>query len=248
MKKDLDKEERSRLYRRLQSHLDYYIALLLWGLFFFSIISVWAVGVLDPDHGGLTMVLQVGPIYLFFPLFATFGMVSDRILVKELLENLKDKVIIKEGRKSAISKEDIVRISSIILLIFVSLPWLAARLGLDAPILFFHPVHVGENHGWIGVYMLLSVILISKTERLYLDSIFKEISIYVLCFMMLWGFGLMIEDFTKEQFNSFFPFLVWGTTNDFWWGIILQIAIVAVISLPIYYFGWCKYYKKRING
>ncbi|MHA1650471.1 MAG: hypothetical protein ACTSYB_09760 [Candidatus Helarchaeota archaeon] len=40
MTKLLNEKEKFKLQERLQSRLDYYIAALLWGLFFFSFISI----------------------------------------------------------------------------------------------------------------------------------------------------------------------------------------------------------------
>ncbi|MHA1650472.1 MAG: hypothetical protein ACTSYB_09765 [Candidatus Helarchaeota archaeon] len=204
--------------------------------------------------------LQVAPIYLFFPLFATGGMFSDRILTKDLLKASKELEPIRhrddKSIKIRLCKEDYIRIGIIIVLLFISLPWIAARLGLflepyDSTymcrLLFFQPVHIGENHGWIGVYMLLSIILISKTEKLYIESIFKELSILLLCFLALWGIGLVIHDFVKEQFNLSFPFYVWGSDINFLQGFFIQILIILVLALIIYYLGWRGYYRLKFQ-
>ena len=94
--------------------------------------------------------------------------------------------------------------------------------------------------------MLLSVILISKTEKLYADSIFKEISVYVLCFLTLWGLGLFIEDFAKEQLFIEFPFVIFGTDFEFFLNLSIQIVIVGALSFLMYYLGWKKYYKRKL--
>ncbi len=259
MTKLLNEQEIIRLKKRLQSRLDYYVVILVWGLCSFSFLSTLFIGSLDPDHGGLSAALQVAPIFLFFPVFALIGAVSDRILVKDLYmkSNVK-KFIISQGEKSRsrLVKEDYIRIGITIFLIFISLPWIAARLGLFlrlydstlmSDVFFFQPVHLGEHHGWIGIYMILCVLLLSKTEKLYLNSIFKELFIYLLCFLLIWGIGLLLNDFTYEQMHFTFPFLVWGTDTNFFWGLSIQILIVAALSFPLYYFGWYQYYKKVNN-
>ncbi|MHA1357522.1 MAG: hypothetical protein ACTSRC_05375 [Candidatus Helarchaeota archaeon] len=259
MSHQLNRAEISRLQRRIKSRLDYVIAFLLWGFGYFNFISVWIIGRIDSNYGGLAFALQVAPIYLFFPAFATFGMVSDRILASDILKNSDQSMVNERSSKintNRLCNEDYIRIGLIIALVFVSLPWITARLGLflepydstlGAHVLFFQPVHVGENHGWIGVSMIISVILITKTERLYMQSIFKELSIYLLCFLMLWGVGLTLDDFLWEQFHLNFPFLVWGSGTGFIWGIIAQSIVIAGLSFPIYYLGWCKYYKLKLN-
>ena len=141
--------------------------------------------------------------------------------------------------------EDYLRIISVAIITFVGLPYLAALIGIPN-VLFFQPVHLGLNHGYLGVYMLLSVILISKTEKLYTNSIFKEISIYALCFLTLWGLGLLTEDFAKEQLFLNFPFVVIGNDFEFLLNLIIQIVIVGMLSFLAYYLGWRKYYKRKL--
>ncbi len=244
MEEKLKNQEILKLKTRLQNRLDYYIAIVLWGLFFFSFLSTWAIGYPDP----IQLIITTS-IYLFFPLFATLGMVSDRILVGDLLKysDHKNSIMIRRNHRNwRVSIEDYVRIILIIGLIFINLPWIAARLGFTS-ILFFQSVHVGEHHGWIGTYMILSVLLITKTERLYLDSIFKEISIFLLCFLTIWGCGLIIDDFMIDYLlNSSFPFVVWEESTGFYASLTIQIVIVTLLSFIIYYIGWRKYYKKII--
>ena len=251
MAKIPDKQEISQLQQRLQSRTDYSISILLWGLFLFSFISVWAVGALDPINAGFQMAVQLAPLFIFFPLFATIGMVSDRVLVQDKLNLAKKSgskgTITKNENKWQLNKEDCIRIILISIVLFISLPWMVARLGLSH-VLFFQPVHLGEHHGWIGAYILLSIILISKTEKLYSKSIFKEGSIYLLCFLIFWGSGLLFEDFAKEQLNISFPFLVLDIFTLDQLGILaIQITIITILSFLIYYFGWRKYYKKKIE-
>ncbi len=255
--KKFTEEEVTRLQQRLKSHLDYYIAFLLWGLFLFSFISVWIVGSLDPEHAGFNVAIQTAPFYLFFPGFATFGMIADRILTKDLLKLANYSTSIeKEDMISKLNREDYLRIGIILSLVLVGLPWIAARLGLFltnvdstivSQVIFFQPVHLGDHHGFIGIYMLLSVLLISKTEKLYNNSIFKEITIYFLCFIAVWGLGLMIDDFFTEQLNLNFPMIVWFESFDLLGLFMVQCMIIAGISGLIYYFIWRKFYKLRIN-
>lgn len=257
MKESLSEAEIMRLRRRLRSRLDYYVAILLWLLFFFSFLSIWSVGALDPTNAGFKVAVQIAPIFLFFPVFATFGAVSDRILINDLLKystkGQPNQLKVESGQFH-LNREDYLRISLIILLLFISLPWLAARLGLClvpvdstfvVQVFGFQPIHVGEHHGFIGVYMLLAVLLISKTEKLYLNSIFKETSIFGLCFAMIWGLGLVLNDFLKEQLNFDFPFWVWSTDPSLIGWLAGQIAIIALLAGLVYYFGWKKYYKER---
>ena len=236
------------MHSRLRSHLDYYVAILLWSLFFFSVFSIWAIGALVPPHGGLVRVIQVSPLLGFFPLFATFGMISDRILIKDILNHSNyansPKNHIEQKEKLLVS-EDYLRIIFVAIITFVGLPYIAALFGIPN-VLFFQPIHLGLNHGYLGVYMLLSVILISKTEKLYTNSIFKEISIYLLCFLTLWGLGLLIEDFAKEQLFLNFPFVVLGNDFEFLLNLIIQIVIVGIISFLSYYLGWRKYYRRKL--
>jgi hypothetical protein len=257
MKKALTEAEIMRLKRRLQSHLDYYVAITLWFLFFFSFISIWGIGFLDQTNAGFKVAFQVAPVLLFFPAFATFGAISDRILIGDLLKystkNQSDHRKI-QSEQLLLSHEDYIRVGLIILLLFISLPWLAARLGLclvpvDSTfvvhIFFYQPIHVGEHHGFIGIYMLLTILLISKTEKLYLNSIFKEVSIFGLCFAMIWGIGLVLNDFLQEQLNLNFPFWVWSTDSNLIGWLAVQIGIITVLTGLVYYFGWKKYYKEK---
>lgn len=257
MKKTLTEAEISRLRGRLQSHLDYFVAILLWLFFLFSFISTWAVGSLDQTNAGFKVAFQVAPILLFFPAFATFGAISDRIMIGDLLRysakdfSAQEKV---QSKQSRLSHEDYIRIGGIILLFFISLPWLAARLGLClVPVdssfvvqaLFFQPVHVGEHHGFIGIYMLIAILLISKTEKLYLNSVFKEVSIFGLCFALIWGLELVLDDFLQEQLNFDLPFWVWSTDPNLIGWLAVQIGIIALLTGFMYYFGWKKYYKVK---
>ena len=135
----------------------------------------------------------------------------------------------------------------IISLIFISLPWIAARFGFTS-IPFYKSVHIGEHHGWIGSYIIFSILLITKTEKLYLDSAFKEISIYFLGFFAIWGCGLVIDDFMTDYLNNTsFPFVVWGEDAGFYASLIIQIVVVAILSFFIYYFGWRKYYRVKLK-
>ena len=257
MKKTLSEAEITQLRIRLQSRLDYFIAILLWFLFIFSFFSIWAIGSLDPIHAGLMVAIQDSPIFLLFPAFATFGMISDRILVSDLLKySVKNNPVqdIAKSNGFRLNHEDCIRIFLITLILFISLPWLAARLGIflqpydstfNAQVLFFQPVHIGEHHGFVGIYMILAIILISKTEKLYLDSIFKEITIYGLCLALVWGIGLFINDFSQEQLNINFPFWVWNTDPSSFIWFAMQLCIIAGLSGIIYYLGWRKYFKKK---
>jgi hypothetical protein len=256
MKKSLTEAEIMRLKRRLRSRLDYFVAALLWVLFFFSFFSIWAVGSLDQTNGGFQVAFQVAPILLFFPAFATFGALSDRILIGDILKySAKDHSgqLKVESGQFRLNREDYFRIGLIIVLFFISLPWLAALLGLGlvpvdstfvVHVFFFQPVHVGEHHGFIGIYMLLAVLLISKTEKLYLNSIFKEVSIFGLCFAMIWGLGLVLDDFLQEQLNIGFPFWVWSTDPNLIGWLAIQIGIITLLTGFVYYFAWKKYYKQ----
>lgn len=240
--------EAKRLQRRLRTKLDYYVATLLWGFFIFSFLSVWFLGIIDPINAGFQICLQVAPILVFFPIFATFGMISDRILASDSLKlsKISQTLISKENKQDwKVIKEDYVRIIAIIVLVVVALPWIAARLG-HSQTLFFNPVHLGEHHGYIGFYMLISLILISKTEKLYTESIFKEISIYLLCFLTIWGSGLFLEDFLKEQLYLNFPFIVFFDFNQL--GVlVIQILVVGGLSYIIYYLGWRNYYREKLK-
>ncbi|MHA1267723.1 MAG: hypothetical protein ACTSRS_20980 [Candidatus Helarchaeota archaeon] len=225
------------------------MAIVLWGFFAFSFLSIWFLGQIDSLHAGLNMAIQFAPLLGFFPSFATIGMIADRILVKDLLttSNFQHLTEPQTPRKAShYSKEDIIRLTMILILFFLSLPWIGARLGITQ-ILFFQNVHLGEHHGYIGFYILISVLLISKTEKLYYNSIFKELSIYFLCFSLLWGAGLFLNDFCSEQFLFQFPFVVWGEGADFFQAFVIQSLIIAILSLIIYYGGWRRHYKKIIT-
>ncbi len=228
--------------------MDYYVAILLWGWFFFSVFSIWAIGALVPLHGGLSLVIQVSPLLGFFPLFATFGMISDRILTQDLLHH-SNYANSPENHTNQTGKplvwEDYLRMILVVILLFFGLPYIAALFGIPK-IIFFQPVHLGLNHGFLGVYMLLSVILISKTEKLYSNSFFKELSIYILCFLTLWGLGLLIEDFAKEQLFLNFPFVIIGNDTEFFLNLTIQIVIVGVLSFLVYYLCWRQYYKRKL--
>lgn len=205
-------------------------------------------GEIDSIYAGFPIILQVAPILAFFPIFATFGMISDRILASDTLKYSKfaqshSSMEIERGWN--LSREDYIRIIDVTVLIFLAIPWIVARIGYSQ-ILFFNPVHIGEHHGYIGFYMLVSLILISKTEKLYASSIFKEISIYLLCFLTVWGGGLMLEDFLKEQFSLTFTFVVVLDLNNLG-GLVIQIIIISVLSYLIYYLGWRKYYREKIK-
>lgn len=228
---------------------------MLWAFFLFSFLSVWALGSVEPVYSGIKVALQVLPVLGLFPAFASFGMISDRILTKDLLRASKIDVSEREKlmmsskiqKNKLLNKEDYVRIILAAILIFLSLPWFAARFGV-AQVLFFSAIHLGEHHGYLGAYILLSIILISKTEKLYLDSIFKELSIYFLCFLTLWGGGLFIHDFAYEQLNFHIPFLVWGSGSEFYSSLFLQMSVIALLSFPIYYLAWRKYFKPKIKS
>jgi len=259
MKKTLTEAEIIQLRARLQSRLDYIIAILLWILFFFSFFSIWAVSSLDPTHAGLTIAIQESPIFLFFPGFVTFGMISDCILINDLLKYSVEGTstpLLANTRVSRLNREDYTRIFLIILILFISFPWLAARLGIflqpyDSTFLvhflFFQPVHLGEHHGFVGSYIILATILISKTEKLYINSIFKEISIYGLCFAWIWGLGLVLNDFFQEQLNIVVPFWIWSSSSEFYFLLFIQLGVISGVSGIIYYFGWRNYYRKNQN-
>lgn len=247
MKNTLTQSEIIQMRERLRSRLDYIIAILLWVLFFFSFVSIWAIGSLEPIHAGFALAFQESPIFLLFPAFASFGMISDRILINDLLKYSVEggSVLIPvKTRRNGLNREDYFRIFLSILILFISLPWLAARLGI-ARILFFQPVHLGEHHGFIGIYILLAILLISKTEKLYLNSIFKELTIFGLCFASIWGAGLVVNDFALEQLNFNFPFWVWDwDPNSLIW-FAVQLCVILGLTSIIYYFGWRKYYRKK---
>jgi len=191
-------------------------------------------------------------VFGIFPFGLIGGMVFDRNLAKDLIQRLDSSDVIEssELKENKLSNEDIYRIILISGLIFFSLPWIAALLGINR-FLFWNPVHVGENHGYYGFILVLFCILNTKIIKYNKDSIAREGIIFGFIGCSVWGSGWMVDDFLIEQFHfnlGFdtplidFPLNINSIPASF----IIQVLIVGAISLLIYYVLWWKYYKNRI--
>jgi len=162
--------------------------------------------------------------------------------------------------------KDKFRMIAIIILIFVSLPWIFALVGVfvgDIPGLNFFmsnqaipwednlpAVHLGMHHGFAGFFLCASVILISYNINWIRNQSLKKFWGILFNIVLILGIYFITQDFMNEQFYNFFrlngidlPFLnlIPFELSDFRMYIVLAIIILSgVLS---YFYIW----RKRIE-
>jgi len=106
---------------------------------------------------------------------------------------------------------DPARIAVAVLVVLVSLPWIAAELGFHLPgnvfmtdDLYAEPgeaptaaVHLGHHHGWMGSLLVLSALILSRSgpAELWLRRVYSAF----VSLMAAYGAANMTQDFWHEQ-------------------------------------------------
>lgn len=203
---------------------------------------------LPSAYSGIEIALRFGLFFAIFPFGLSLGAAADRYFTNESISKANKQINneSKEKKSFNMSIEDILRLIIIITLTFIALPWIAALFGVEK-ILFFDRIHVGEQHGYYGFLLVLFALLNTKIIKYNKDSIAREIIIFGFTFFGVYGTGLLIDDFLIEQFNLDMNFYI-----PFYEGfdlstIFIQLFIILLISLVIYYIFWRKIYYHKIK-
>lgn len=235
------------LEERLKTKFDYIINLGVWVLYLFTFLMLL---LLPPSgSGGPFIALRFGAVFSIFPLGFTLGLLADRFLARSIIEKARRSINEEKVKKNkfGISIEDILRIGIITLLLYFALPWIAALFGITH-FLWFQPVHVGEHHGYYGFLLVIFTILETRVVKYYQDSFGREIILLGFIFFAVWGLGWIVDDFLLEQFSfdMLFTTPLLEPINYFTFSI--QMLIIGVTTLLIYYIGWRRFYYKRISA
>jgi len=200
-------------------------------------------------YSGLSVALRFSIIFGIFPCGFTFGMILDRFMSGGLIQRSKRKIDMNQVKKNRtiLSIEDIIRISIIAVLIIVALPWFGALLGITK-IFLYQPVHIGEHHGYYGFLLVFFALLETKIIKYYQEGFGREIILFGFTCLAVWGVGWILNDFLYEQFAIPFPFYTPFLSRFNLFFFIIQVLIIIVISLAIYYILWRKFYFKRISA
>ncbi len=162
--------------------------------------------------------------------------------------------------------KDKFRVITTVILIFVSLPWIFALVGVfigDILGLNFFmskqaipwednlpAVHLGMHHGFAGFFLCASVILISYNINWIKNRSLKKFWGILFNIVLFLGIYFVIQDFMNEQFYNFFrlnginlPFLnlIPFELNDFRMYIVLGVLII--LGVLSYQYIW----RKRIE-
>jgi hypothetical protein len=159
--------------------------------------------------------------------------------------------------------KDTYRIILFIILLFISLPWIFAVIGVfigDIPIFSFfmsrqpiywesnYPaVHLGLHHGYDGFYLCALVVLASYTINWIRTKPLKTFMGVACSIGVYYGAYSVAQDFLNEQFYKYFrlngmdiPFLrplPYGFSEPIMWAIL---ACMVVLGILTYLFIWRK--------
>ncbi|MHA1270888.1 MAG: hypothetical protein ACTSPY_13930 [Candidatus Helarchaeota archaeon] len=255
----------------------YKIALLLmWLLMFFTITATFFCYWLIDDDWAMIMHLPYGTIIAgaqwAFEILITLGMIpilfTIILLIDHKIYSIKSKHNQVRGDVSEIELtpfyKDKFRIIMTICLIFVSLPWIFALIGIfigDIPGLNFfmskqpipwennYPaVHLGMHHGYHGFYICVCVLLISYCINWIKNRKIKTFTGLMFNMVLIFGIYSIAQDFMNEQFYNYFRLnginlpilnLVPLDLDDF--RIYLVIAGIVIIGILTYKYIWKKY-------
>jgi hypothetical protein len=160
--------------------------------------------------------------------------------------------------------KDKFRMIATIILVFVSLPWIFALIGVfigDIPGLNFFmskqvipwednlpAVHLGMHHGFAGFFLCVSVILISYNINWIKNKNLKKFWGILFNIVLFLGIYFVLQDFMNEQFYNFFRLngidlpilnLIPFEPSDFRMYIVLVVIIIT--GILSYQYIWKNY-------
>lgn len=230
---------------RLDTKTDILIITLIWIIYIGTFLSLLF---LSSIYSGIEIAFRFGLFFAIFPFGLSLGAVADRHFAKESISKGIKQINkeFEEKKSFNISIEDILRLIIILTLTFIALPWIAALFGIEK-ILFFERIHVGEQHGYYGYLLILFALLNTKIIKYNKDSIAREIIIFGFTFFGVYGAGLLIDDFLIEQLNLDINFYIPFYEGFDLFTIFIQLFIILLVSLVIYYVFWRKIYYPKIK-
>lgn len=259
----------------------YKIALfLMWLLVIFIVISTFFCHWLINDVWAMYGQEPIGSIeaglYWSLDFFSTFGLIPIIWTIILLIDHKMISTLESEATRRSKEKinqkltnpfyKDKFRMIATILLLFVSLPWIFAIMGVfigNIPGLNFFmskqsipweknfpAVHLGMHHGFQGFFLCLTVILISYNINRVRNNNLKKFWGIIINIILMLGIYFVIQDFMNEQFYNFFrlngidlPFLnlIPLEISDF--RIYFVITAIIILGILSYFYIW----RKRIE-
>ncbi|MHA1230014.1 MAG: hypothetical protein ACTSRP_06835 [Candidatus Helarchaeota archaeon] len=193
-----------------------------------------------------------GGISKFFSSLITFGSIILIAMILFIIENYITRN--KKGLNNNIQNKghklfwNIIRLFTLLLFTFISLPWIFALNGIyisDIPLLnmifiakkpgigpyiseiekYYPSVHLGEHHGFDGFIFITYAILLSFLVYKMNNHGVKLISIYGLGCILSYGTIAVLEDFIREQIlkRGIYPLIY--TSIKFMYEYILLFTI-----------------------
>jgi hypothetical protein len=106
---------------------------------------------------------------------------------------------------------DPLRVAVALVTVLVSLPWIAAEVGVHFPQgvfltteLYAEPgepptaaVHLGHHHGWTGALLVLSALVLSRSRLI--DRRLRKVYAVLLALALAYGAAVLVNDFWHEQ-------------------------------------------------
>ena len=146
---------------------------------------------------------------------------------------------------------DPVRIVVAAVTILVSLPWIAAEIGLHFPqgvFLTTRPyaepgepptaaVHLGHHHGWTGALLVLSALLLSRAH-LKSPRLRNVFAVFV-CLGLAYGVAILINDFWHEQIVKR-GWTSWEFPSALQPGLTVIWAVVLAATALLYALGFAR--------
>jgi hypothetical protein len=154
---------------------------------------------------------------------------------------------------------DRIRLLLATVLLFCALPWIAALLDLSLrmPVLrslfltdqlrsqpgvpgLHQAVHAGFHHGWAGVMLVLTALLVSRALPYLVRPRLRQALALYLSFLLAYGLGNAIQDFQLEQtvkrgLTDYELPMVLVPTVSWAWALLLMLAaaIYALVFRPL---------------
>lgn len=113
-----------------------------------------------------------------------------------------------------------ISILALVILTFLSLPWLFAIVHLDIskiPVfnsMFLFPNHVGIHHGYEGWFAFIAIILLFPIIKEFRNKVLKKVASVLLLILLVITVRNLVDDFIVEQLEPRFgiksPFNIFG--------------------------------------
>jgi len=146
---------------------------------------------------------------------------------------------------------DPARVAAAAVTILVSLPWIAAEVGIHFPQGIFlttkpyaepgqaptAAVHLGHHHGWTGALLVLSTLLLSRARPT--GARLRKAFSLLLCLGISYGTALVVNDFWHEQLVKR-GWTSWEFPSALQPGLHVIWAVVLAATALVYALGFAR--------